>query len=113
MILGNDLAGSAVWLDGPPSPVVVTKPLIAEKSQSSLGSSVFPACTVTRVPNRATVLKPPVLQDGGVVVHMHVSLPSLPQSVSCEEWGRAKGQIHPCLLCRLRLLRVFLCRNTC
>lgn len=33
MILGNDLAGGAVWADGPPPPVVVTKPLITGISE--------------------------------------------------------------------------------
>lgn len=86
MILGNDLAGSAVWADGPPSPVVSPKPYALEKSQSNLGSSVFPACAVTRAQSCATVL-----EDKGVVVPpVHVSLSSLPQAISCQEWGRSQ-----------------------
>lgn len=49
MVLGNDLAGSAVWANVPPPPVVVSKPLaFKELDENSLGlPGVFPACAVT------------------------------------------------------------------
>lgn len=107
MVLCNDLAGSTVWTDGPPSPVAVAEPLRAEKSQRGFGSSVFAACAVTCAQTRATVSKPPVLKDEGAVVPTeHVSLPSLPPFVSCEEWGRGQRKIHPCLRCGLRFCRL-------
>ena len=100
MILGNDLAGGAVWADGPPFPVVTSKPLVSgEPDESGRGyPEVFPACAVTRAQSR-TVAKPdspaPALSGGeGNSGHV-VSLPDLP-SVSRDEWVKCQ-QTDPSL----------------
>ncbi len=54
MIWGNDLAGSAVWADVPPS-VVVSKPLASgEPDESGLGvTRGVPACAVMHAQSRS------------------------------------------------------------
>ena len=61
MILGNDLAGSAVWAGVPP-PVVVSRPVASgEPDESGLQfPSVFPVCAVTRAQSRKMSADPPV-----------------------------------------------------
>ena len=49
VILGNDLAGSRVWADVPPAPIVTPSPSVTVPDESVLGfPSVFTACAVTR-----------------------------------------------------------------
>lgn len=57
MILGNDLAGGAVWHSVPLLPKVVSRPLAsAELDESGLGLlRFFPACAVTRAQSHKVV----------------------------------------------------------
>ena len=48
IILGNGLAGSRVWADVPPAPIVTPSPSVAAPDESVLGfPSVFTVCAVT------------------------------------------------------------------
>ena len=79
MVLGNDICGSAVWASGPPSPVVVTKPL----PQIALGrQGVFPVCAVTRAQAKLGA----VADEGARVRTESVRLPGLPDTVSRDDW---------------------------
>ena len=93
MILGNDLAGGAVWADGPPPPVVTPKPLVlvGPDESSRRYPGVFPACAVTRAQSRAgTAPDPPApLRSGGKGDYV-VSLPDLPPSVPRAEWVKSQ-----------------------
>lgn len=57
MILGNDLAGSAVWAVGPPSPVVTPEPVacVGHDESGQLSSAVF--CSVTRAQGFAAAVQ--------------------------------------------------------
>ncbi len=90
MILGNDLAGSAVWANVLQSPVIISK-LLGSGEPDERGwryPGVLPACTVTHARSRnVTAPDPPasVFSDGMVIAEYVVSLPDLPPSVSREE----------------------------
>lgn len=55
IILGNGLAGSRVWADGAPPPIVSSSPSVAVERDDSAQSfpEVFTACAVTRAMRRA------------------------------------------------------------
>lgn len=50
IILGNDLAGSHVWAEGSPPPIVTSSPLVTGESDENAQGfpRVFTACAVTR-----------------------------------------------------------------
>ena len=87
MILGNDLAGSAVWAGVPP-PVVVSRPLISgNPSEDGLLPDVFPVCAVTRAQSRKmSVPDLHVPESGDIIREQGVSLPDLPPFVLKEDW---------------------------
>ncbi|XP_045930718.1 uncharacterized protein LOC123986486 [Micropterus dolomieu] len=89
MILGNDLAGGAVWADGPPSPVVVFKPLTSDDYGESGRSfpEVFPACAVTRAQSRVAA---PGAPEPSVDVECGITFPTLPPSVSRDDWVKSQ-----------------------
>lgn len=80
MVLGNDICGGAVWASGPPSPLVLAKPLSPDLV--SVGK-IFPICAVTRAQAKKSeelVVKTSVES---------VALPVLPVAVSKEDWVSA------------------------
>lgn len=88
MVLGNDLAGSHVWANVPPPPVVISKPLVSEVLETNLDfPEVYPACAVTHAQSRKEA---PFVSDTGhndsTVIDHVVHLPDLPSSVSKDEW---------------------------
>lgn len=91
MILGNDLAGSAVWAGVPP-PVVVSRPVASGEPDESILQfpSVFPVCAVTRAQIRKKSADPHVSECSKSNVVHAVSLPDLPSSVSKEDWVRSQ-----------------------
>lgn len=91
MVLGNDLMGSRVWANIPPTPVVVAKPVVSEGPREKW--RVFPACTMTCAQSRKeSSLDPPGSggSDGEVLIEHVVPLPDLPSSVSREDWVKSQ-----------------------
>lgn len=90
MILGNDLAGGAVWANVTSPPVVTSRPVLsAEGDESGLKyPEVFPVCAVTRAQSRAATSNPPA--SVGKEAECVVSLPDLPPSVPREEWVKSQ-----------------------
>uniref|UniRef100_A0AAQ4RE84 Gypsy retrotransposon integrase-like protein 1 n=1 Tax=Gasterosteus aculeatus aculeatus TaxID=481459 RepID=A0AAQ4RE84_GASAC len=95
MILGNDLAGGAVWPSVPPSPVVAPE-LMVIAGPDDCGQrypDVFPACAVTRAQRAKTVSDIGGEQSETKVV---IPLPDLPPSVPRLEWVESQ-QVDPSL----------------
>ena len=82
VILGNDLAGSKVWSDVSPSPVVTSKPVVRELADPQQNLvEVFPACVVTRAQSCKIQGPQETKVDSGEVVSLSV----FPLSVSRSE----------------------------
>ena len=85
IILGNGLAGSRVWADGPPPPIVSSAPVVTGKvdENAQCFPEVFTACAVTRAMSHSLQEEPEqeeeVAEVGFVVVPD--SLLSVPRSV--------------------------------
>jgi len=60
VILGNALAGSRVWADGPPPPIVSSSPVVTGNLDENVQSfpEVFTACAVTRAMSRSHQAEP-------------------------------------------------------
>ena len=82
MVLGNDLAGSRVWAEVPPPPVVVSKPVVEDEDMPA----VFPACVVTRAQKKKSLEQSRSGASEGDVVDSHVVLPYLPSTVARKDW---------------------------
>ena len=85
LILWNGLAGSRVWTDTPPSPVVTLCPsdLVSEKNPSPL-QEISSSCVVTHAMCKAETEVPPEGNDTDVVLEVP-SFSKLPLSLSHSE----------------------------
>ena len=85
LILGNGLAGSRVWADNPPSPVVTlcSSDLVSEKKPSPL-QEISSSCVVTCAMHKAETEVPPESNNTDVVLEVP-SLSELPLSLPHSE----------------------------
>lgn len=98
MILGNYLAGGAVWANGPSAPVVTPKPVVSGEPDESgrRYPGFFPVCAVMRAQVRTVVAPDSPISGEKRESEYVVPLPDLPLSIPREEWVKSQ-QADPSL----------------